>query len=63
MAGLAHNLIHKKCAELRQATVFIHCKATCQACLIFAQNKIQHMNQGLSIKVCALRTILSTEYV
>jgi len=63
MHGLAHNLIHKKCAELWRGTGFIHCKVYCMACLNFAQHKNSHINQGCSIAPCALLTILSTEYV
>ena len=37
MHGLAHNLIHKKCAELRRTVLFIHWMAYCMACLNFAQ--------------------------
>ena len=63
MHGLAHNLIHKKCAELWRGTGFIHWKAYCMACLNFAQHKNSHINQGRSIGPYALLTILSTECV
>lgn len=63
MPGLAHNLIHKKCAELWRGTGCIHWNAYGMACLNFAQHKNNHINQGCSIKVYALLTILSTECV
>ena len=63
MHGLAHNLIHKKCAELWRGSGFIHWKAHCMACLNFAQHKNSHINQGYSIAPYALLTILSTECV
>ncbi|WFR81174.1 hypothetical protein P9875_08395 [Janthinobacterium rivuli] len=63
MHGLAHNLIHKKCAELWRGAGFIHGKAHGIACLNFAQHKNSHINQGCSVRPCALLTILSTECV
>jgi hypothetical protein len=63
MHGLAHNLIHKKCAELWRGTGFIHWRVYGMACLIFAQHKNSHINQGCSIAPYALLTILSTECV
>ncbi|NHQ90947.1 hypothetical protein [Janthinobacterium lividum] len=63
MHGLAHNLIHKKCAELWRGAGFIHWKAHGMACLNFAQHKNSHINQGYSIAPRALLTILSTECV
>ena len=63
MPGLAHNLIHKKCAELWRSAGIIHWNAHGMACLNFAQHKNNHINQGRSIQVYALLTILSTECV
>ena len=63
MHGLAHNLIHKKCAELRRTVLFIHQMAYCMACLNFAQQKNTDINQQDSVQAWALLTILSTECV
>ena len=63
MHGLAHNLIHKKCAELWRSAGMIHWNGHGMACLNFAQHKNNHINQWCSIQVCALLTILSTECV
>jgi hypothetical protein len=63
MHGLAHNLIHKKCAELGSGAWIIHRNAHGMACLNFAQHKNGHINQWDSVSVRALLTILSTEYV
>ncbi|MED5615548.1 hypothetical protein [Janthinobacterium sp. P210005] len=63
MHGFAHNLIHKKCAELWRGAGFIHRNAYGMACLNFAQHKNSHIYQGYSITSWALLTILSTEYV
>jgi hypothetical protein len=63
MPSLAHNLIHKKCAELPHGMGFIHRNAHGMACLNFAQHKNSLIDQGSSVRPCALLTILSTEYV
>ena len=63
MHGLAHNLIHKKCAELWRGAWFIHRNVHGMACLHFAQHKNSHINQWFSMRLYALLTILSTECV
>ena len=63
MPGLAHNLIHKKCAELWRSAGMIHWNGHGMACLNFAQHKNNHINQGCSIQGYGLLTILSTECV
>lgn len=63
MHGLAHNLIHKKCAELPRGSGFIHRNVHGMACLNFTQHKNSHIDQWPSVRACALLTILSTEYV
>ena len=62
MHGLAHNLIHKKCAELVRAAHFIHQRPLVCPCLLFAQCKNSLTKQGHKNRVVGLRTILSTEY-
>lgn len=62
MQGLAHNLIHKKCAELVHAAHFIHLRPLVCPCLLFAQCKNSLTNQAHENRVAGLRTILSTEY-
>ena len=61
MHGLAHNLIHKKCAELVRAADFIHRRPVLYACLLFAQCKNSLTKQGHKNRVAGLHTILSTE--
>ena len=63
MPGLAHNLIHKKCAELWRSAGILHWNAHGMACLNFAQHKNNHINQLDRIRAYALHTILSTECV
>ena len=46
MHGLAHNLIHKKCAELVRIAGFIHRRTLVCPCLIFAQCKNSLTKQG-----------------
>lgn len=63
MPGLAHNLIHKKCAELWRSAGILHWNAHGMACLNFAQHKNNHINQWDRNRSYALHTILSTECV
>ncbi|MBC7452656.1 MAG: hypothetical protein H7335_02935 [Massilia sp.] len=72
--ALAHNLIHKKCAEAPagekglletaghrcRKRAFGHKTATC---LVFAQQQKRYRNQGASPQSPSLHTILSTKYV
>ena len=62
MHGLAHNLIHKKCAELVRTAHFIHRRTLVCPCLLFAQCKNSLTKQGHKNGTAGLRTILSTEY-
>jgi hypothetical protein len=62
MPGLAHNLIHKKCAELVRAADFIHRRTLVRPCLLFMQCKNSLTKQGHKNRGACLRTILSTEY-
>jgi hypothetical protein len=62
MHGLAHNLIHKKCAELVRTAHFTHRYTLVRPCLLFAQCKNSLTKQGHKNRAAGLRTILSTEY-
>ena len=63
MYGLAHILIHKKCAELACVPCFSRQSNIQSSCWFFAQCKNSLTNQRCKNSGWTLRTILSTEYV